>query len=68
MSLSVQELDSTVRTFYEGRGDVVREKFMTSFEIDQAHQILAKASPADLKPGTTPPSILFRKTIVFGPN
>jgi len=33
MSLSVEELDTTVRTFYEGRGDVVRIGMPSSWGI-----------------------------------
>ena len=28
MSLSIEELDATVRAFYEGRGETVRIRFM----------------------------------------
>ena len=48
MSLSVEELDATVRSFYEGRGDVVSKSLLSA--CIQADHHIAKASPADSQP------------------
>jgi hypothetical protein len=56
MSVSVQELDNTVRAFFEGKGDVVRILTILSHGLLvmdfflglEANNNTAKASPADL--------------------
>lgn len=50
MSLSVEELDATVRSFYEGRGEVVSEVLRATYCM-QADFYIAKASPANTQPG-----------------
>ena len=51
MSMSIEELDKTVRTFYEGRGDVVSSRTSGSGSPTNALP-LAKTSAADDEPGT----------------
>ncbi len=55
MSMSIEELDKTVRTFYEGRGDVVSIQtcFISARSYGRADVVssVAKASAADDESG-----------------
>jgi hypothetical protein len=54
MSLSIEELDATVRTFYEGRGETVRtqQAMKGLFTAPTDHPSVAKASPGNSKSGS----------------
>ena len=53
MSLSVEELDATVRSFYDGRGEVVCDTIhLLLWRFMIADLLIAKASPAGSQPGT----------------
>lgn len=45
--MSVEELDATVRAFYEGRGDTVRTSRLIHLSAIQLTSLAAKASSGD---------------------
>lgn len=54
MSVSIQELDNTVRAFYEGKGDLVSDSKGNKRLFRHANlsaSPLAKASPTDVNRG-----------------
>lgn len=66
MSLSIEELDATVRAFYEGRGDTVcdlahRKGFHRARLLANRFP-LAKTSPSYVEPGRRPSMHLSRHT------
>jgi hypothetical protein len=55
MSMSIEELDKTVRTFYEGRGDVVSVdplNYARFCAVKLTFVCVAKTSTADDESGT----------------
>ena len=58
MPVSIEELDSTVRTFYEGRGDQVRSPLVRSPNFE-ANVVLMPVSTAKSRPGRPEPGKRF---------
>lgn len=58
MPVSIEELDSTVRTFYEGRGDQVRSPLVRSPNFE-ANVVLMPVSTAKSRPGRLEPGKRF---------
>jgi len=45
MSISIEELDATVRSFYEGRGETVSKSTVALLEVNEADKYNSKSKP-----------------------